>query len=274
MSTNEQMSFLQHLEQLRWHLVRAVVAMVVLAVLAFLNTDILFDKIIFGVKQPDFITFQWLCQLSEWLYATYPSLVASSDVLCIGQNIPDLQNINMSGQFTTHIMASLIAGLVLSFPYVFWEIWLFIKPGLEQNEVKKTRGIVFWVSILFFMGVSFGYFLIAPLSVNFFATYSISDSVTTLPTLSTYITTVTTVVLASGFVFELPVLMSILARIGIISAAFLKKYRKHFVVVALILSAIITPPDIFSQLLVTGPLMLLYEVSIVITARIEKRREV
>lgn len=266
----DQMSFLQHLEQLRWHLVRSVIAIIVLAIVAFVNKSFLFDDIIFAPKQGDFWTFRQLCALSSFLHDLMPGFVTDPKVLCIGQNLPDLQNINMAGQFTTHILASLIAGLVLGFPYLVWELWRFIKPGLSSKEIKNTRGLVFFVSILFAIGITFGYYIISPLSVNFFLTYQISDSVTSIPTLSTYISTVITVVLASGFIFELPVAVYFLTKAGIVSPELLKKYRRHFFVAALILAAIITPPDVFSQLLVCLPLVILYEISIFLSGRILK----
>jgi len=266
-----EMSFLEHLEVLRWHLVRSAAAIVIFALLAFLNKSLLFDTIIFGPKRPDFWTFEQLCSLSNYLYQLLPNIVASADVLCIGQEIPKLQNINMAGQFTSHIMVSLISGFVLAFPYIIWEMWRFIKPGLSTNEQKMAGGLVFWVSVLFLLGISFGYFIISPLSINFLATYSVSEQVQTIPTLSTYISTVTLVVLASGLLFELPILVFALTKLGLITPEFLRKYRRHFFVVALVVSAIITPPDVFSQLLVSIPLVILYEVSIVLSTRIVKR---
>lgn len=270
MSQNDQgeMTFIQHLEVLRFHLMRSAIAVFVFSILAFINKSFLFDQVIFGPKRPDFFTFQKLCQLSEYLNIQLPSFFNDPNLLCIGGDFPALQNIDMAGQFTSHIMVSMIAGLVISFPYILFEMWRFIKPGLEQNERKYARGIVFWASLLFLSGVLFGYYLIAPLSVNFFFTYSISAEVQTLPTLSTYVSTVTGVVLAAGVVFELPLIVYFLSKVGILSPQILKTYRKHFVVVALILSAIITPPDIFSQILVTIPLVFLYEISISISARV------
>lgn len=269
----DEMSFLQHLEMLRWHLIRGIGAIFLVAIVAFLNKSLLFDTIIFGPKQADFVSFQLLCDLSAWLHEALPSIVKSPDVLCIGQDMPDLQNINMAGQFTTHIMVSLIAGFVIAFPYLFWEIWRFIKPGLHSKELKYTRGIVFWTWFLFSSGIVFGYYVITPLSINFLTTYSISSQVQTLPTLSTYISTVTMVVLAAGILFELPILVYFLTKVGLITPAFLKKYRKHFFVIALIVSAIITPPDVFSQILVCLPLVVLYEISISISASILKQED-
>ncbi len=263
-----EMTFIQHLEVLRFHLMRSAIAVFVFSILAFINKSFLFDEVIFGPKRPNFFTFQMLCNFSEWLNQQVPSLVENPDVLCIGGDFPPLQNIDMAGQFTSHIMVSMIAGLVVSFPYILFEMWRFIKPGLEQNERKYASGIVFWASLLFLSGVLFGYYLIAPLSVNFFFTYSISAEVQTLPTLSTYVSTVTGVVLAAGVVFELPLIVYFLSKVGILSPEILRSYRKHFVVAALILSAIITPPDIFSQILVTIPLIFLYEISISISGRV------
>ncbi len=263
-----EMTFIQHLEVLRYHLMRSAIAILGLAIFAFVNKSFLFDTVIFGPKKSDFFTFRKLCELSDFLSQKIPSLVSSPDLLCIGQNFPTLQNIDMAGQFTAHIMVSMIAGLVVAFPYILWEFWRFIKPGLEKNESNYAKGLVFWASLLFMTGVLFGYYLIAPLSVNFFFTYSISPEVTTLPTLSAYVSTVTGVVLAAGIVFELPLIVYFLSKVGILSPKILRTYRKHFVVAALILSAIITPPDIFSQILVTIPLVFLYEISIRISGRV------
>ena len=272
MSEQGEMTFIQHLEVLRYHLMRSAIAIVVLAILAFVNKGFLFDTVIFGPKQGDFLTFQFLCEFSNYLATNLPALISDPDLLCIGQNFPKLQNIDMAGQFTSHIMVSMIAGLVVSFPYILWELWRFIKPGLETSEANYAQGLVFWGSLLFSIGVLFGYYVISPLSVNFFFTYSISDQVETLPTLSAYVSTVTGVVLAAGLVFELPLIVYFLSKVGILSPDILRTYRKHFVVAALILSAIITPPDVFSQILVTIPLMLLYEISIVISGRVTRTK--
>lgn len=268
----EEMSFLQHLEVLRWHLIRSVLAIIVLGFVAFFNKEILFDVIIFGPKDKDFWTFQVLCKLSNYLSTIVPSLI-NADTLCVGQDMPPLQSIVMSGQFTTHIMVSIVAGFILAFPYAFWEIWRFIRPALSEMEQKTSRGIVFFTWVLFIAGVLFGYYLIAPLSVNFFVTYSISDEVQNIFTLGTYISTVTTIVLASGVVFELPILIYFLSKVGLISPQFLRNYRRHSIVVIFILSAVITPPDVFSQLLVSIPLLVLYEISIFISAWVMRSNE-
>lgn len=264
MSEQDEMSFLQHLEIFRWHLIRSVIAVLIVSIAVFLNKSFVFDTVIFAPKEVDFITFKALCKLSVQLHEFFPGFI-DRDAICIGQNMPALQNINMPGQFMTHIMVSIIGGIILAFPYVFWEIWRFIKPALHSGEKNFTKGIVFFTTLLFITGVLFGYYIITPLSVNFFVSYSISSQVINLPTLSTYISTITTIVLACGFVFELPIVVYFLSRVGILSPEILKKYRKHALVGALILSAIITPPDVFSQFLVAIPILLLYEISIIIS---------
>ncbi len=272
MSNTDQneMNFLQHLEELRWHLIRSIASVLIIAIVAFLNKSFVFDVIIFSPKGADFITYQFLCWLSVQLNAFFPTLI-SADVLCIGGNIPQLQDLNMSGQFTTHIMISVVTGFVVAFPYIFWEIWRFIKPGLMDKEKKLSRGTVFFSSFLFTTGILFGYFVIAPLSINFFSTYQVSADVANQFTLSTYISTLTTIVLACGVLFELPIVIYFLTRAGLIYPEMLQVYRKHAVVGAFVLSAILTPPDVFSQFLVTIPLAILYEISIVISRRTVKK---
>ena len=264
------MNFLQHLEELRWHLIRSIASVLIIAIVAFLNKSFVFDVIIFSPKGADFITYQFLCWLSVQLNAFFPTLI-SADVLCIGGNIPQLQNLNMSGQFTTHIMISVVTGFVVAFPYIFWEIWRFIKPGLIDKEKKLSRGTVFFSSFLFTTGILFGYFVIAPLSINFFSTYQVSADVANQFTLSTYISTLTTIVLACGVLFELPIVIYFLTRAGLIYPEMLQVYRKHAIVGAFVLSAILTPPDVFSQFLVTVPLAILYEISIVVSRRTVKK---
>jgi sec-independent protein translocase protein TatC len=271
MSEDQEMSFLQHLEALRWHLVRSVIGITVATIVIFSNKSFVFDVIIFGPKSKDFPTFRALCKLSDWLYIQFPSLMQSKDILCIGQETYELQNIAMSGQFMTHILVSVVGGIIIAFPYVFWEIWRFIKPALQHSEKNYSRGVVFFTSLLFMLGVVFGYYIIVPLSVNFFITYNVSAQVINLPTLSTYISTVTTIVLACGIVFELPIMVYFLTKVGLVTPQILKKYRKHALIGALILSAVITPPDVFSQLLVSVPILFLYEVSIFISRLVIKK---
>jgi len=257
----EEQSFLDHLEVLRWHLIRIVIAVVIAAVVAFLNPNILFDQIIFASKDPSFATYKWLCWLSQTLQL--------GDVFCVLEMPFIIMNISMSGQFSTHIVSSVVAGFVIAFPYIFWEIWRFVKPALHINEKKYSRGVVFYTSLLFTMGVLFGYYAVAPLSVQFLGNYQVSSEVVNQINLNSYISTVTTVCLANGIVFLLPVLIYFLSKLGLITPAFLRQYRRHALVILMVLAAVITPPDIMSLILVTFPLMLLYEVSIKVSARFQ-----
>jgi sec-independent protein translocase protein TatC len=260
-----EMTFLQHLEELRWHLIRAFIAVVAGAIVAFVFKDIIFDHIILAPNNPDFLTNRLLCQLSE---------LVKVPALCINQNPIELISIKMAGQFTTHINISLIAGLIVAFPYVFWEFWSFFKPALYEKEARYARGAVFSASLLFLLGILFGYFVITPLSINFLGSYRVSDLVHNQINISSYIGSVTSVALAAGLTFELPIVAFFLTRIGVITPEFMRKYRKHSIVVILVLAAVITPPDVFSQILVSLPLLLLYEVSIFIAARVVKKRAI
>ncbi len=269
----KEMSFLDHLETLRWNLIRSVVAVVLVSIAAFLNKRLIFDIILFGPKKSDFITYRLFCRLSEKLHQWVPSLVEKGDI-CIGQEMPKLQNITMAGQFTTHITVALIAGIIISFPYIVWEMWRFVKPALRETEKKYTSGVVFFASSLFLTGLLFGYFLVVPLAVNFLLNYQVSEEVINLPTLSNYISLVTMITLACAVVFELPLMIYFLTKIGIVGPEFLRKFRRHSIVAILIIAAIITPsPDIFSQLLVAFPLYFLYEISIFISASVAKKQK-
>ncbi|MDQ2179874.1 twin-arginine translocase subunit TatC [Marinifilum sp. D714] len=261
---DNQMSFLEHLEVLRWHLMRSVIAVLVFAVAAFIFYDFIFDYLILAPKNPDFFTNRMFARVAEF---------TGVEALKINTEPFQVININMAGQFATHISVSLVAGIIASFPYIFYEFWCFIKPALYSNEKKHARGSIFYTSFLFALGVLFGYYLITPLSVHFLGSYSVSDQVMNQINLKSYISSITSIVLASGVIFELPVLIFFLSKIGLVTPEFLKKYRKHSVVLILILSAIITPPDIFSQVLVCLPLMLLYEIGIKISKRIQKKHQ-
>ena len=260
---NTEMHFLDHLEALRWHLVRSAAAVVVFAVVAFLNPEILFDKIILGPKDPNFPTYRFLCWLAE----------KSGVDFCIREIPFSLINIDISGQFSTHLYIAFMAGFVMAFPYFIWEIWRFIKPALTKKEISNSRGIVLATSFLFFAGVLFGYFVVAPLSVNFLGSYQISEQVSNQIGLSSFISTVTMLSFSSGIVFELPVAIFFLSKLGMVSPPFLRKYRRHSMVIILIVAAVITPsPDITSQILVAVPLFLLYEISIGVSAAVERNR--
>lgn len=261
MSTTDQMTFIQHLEEMRWRLIKSVIAILVFAILAFIFKGIIFDKIILAPKNGSFITYRIMCAVSQW---------AGFDGFCITSDF-ELQNINMAGQFTSHIVVSIIAGFIIAFPYVFYQIWSFIKPGLRDTEQKMARGVVFFTTLLFVGGILFGYYLIAPLSVQFLGGYKVSEQVHNIIALNSFITTVTSTTLASGIVFQLPIVIYFLAKAGLITPQILRKYRKHSIVGVLIVAAVITPPDITSQILVAIPLIILYEVGIHIARVVGKK---
>jgi len=258
------MTFLEHLEELRWHLIRAFTVVILVAIVAFIFHKIVFDTIILAPKNPEFLTNRLLCLLGEKV---------NISKLCINQKSFQLISIKMAGQFTIHITTSIFAGIILGFPYLFYEFWRFIKPALYEKEAKHTRGAVTISSLLFLTGVLFGYFVIAPLSVHFLGSYNVSEQVVNQINLKSYIGTITSVTLAAGLTFELPILIYFLSKAGIVTPQFLKKYRRHSIIVILILAATITPPDIFSLVLVTFPLLALYEAGIIISRRIQVKLE-
>ena len=263
-SPEKVMTFWDHLDELRLHILRSLVAIVVLAIIAFLNREIVFDLIILGPSTSDFITNRYLCKLGELL---------SISALCIDDMKLQIINIKMSGQFLTHMYISIVAGFILSFPYILWEIWRFVRPAMHSTERKYSQGGVFISTILFLIGIAFSYFIIVPLTVNFLGTYQVSHEVTNQISLSSYISTVVSVTFAVGVVFELPILVYFLTKIGVLTPMFMKKNRRYMYVILLILSAVITPPDMFSQILVVFPLIGLYEVSIGVSNRIYKKTQ-
>jgi sec-independent protein translocase protein TatC len=265
------MSFLEHLEELRWHIIRSVIAIVVMMIVAFIFKNILFDKIVLAPKNPDFVSNRMFCEFGHYLAGVFN--LKNPDIMCINTNPPNLISIKMSGQITTHIVVALVAGLIAAFPIVIREFWLFFKPALHSNEAKHARGAILASSLLFFVGVLFGYFLLAPLSIHFLNTYQISPDVVNQINVRSFIGTITSICLATGVVFELPIVAYFLTKIGIITPTFMRKYRKHAIVIIFILAAIITPPDVFSQALVAIPLLILYEISIFISAGVIKRKE-
>jgi len=259
-----EMSFWDHLDALRIHLFRSIAAILVLAIVAFINKDFVFDNIILAPKDSSFFTNRMLCKLAD---------LVSVDALCIGNLNLVLQNINMSGQFMTHMYISIFAGLIGALPYVLWELWRFILPALQPNEKTYSKGAVVVSSLLFALGVLFAYYLIVPLTINFFGGYHVSEAVANQISLSSYISTVVSVTFGVGVIFELPILIYFLTKVGVVTPDFLKKNRKTMLVIVLVASAIITPPDIFSQVLVCIPLMGLYELSISISKRVYKKHQ-
>lgn len=262
--SNEEMSFLEHLEELRWHLVRSSVAVVAGAVFCFIKAEFIVDKILFAPKHPEFFT----NRAFGWVARTF-----NSPDLAINTQPFNIVNYDMAGQFTTNLSIAMIGGIVIAIPYIFWEFWSFIKPALYEKERKHASGAVFYSSSLFLIGVLFGYYLIVPLSTHFFGSYRVSAEVPNLINLNSFISAVTTIMLGSGIVFELPIIIYFLSKVGLISFGFLIRYRKHAYVLLLFLAAIITPPDVFSMLVVSGPLILLYELGVFLSKRIEKNRK-
>ncbi len=262
-----EMSFLDHLEDLRWHLIRATLAVLIAGIVAFLAKGFIFDTLIFGPTRSDFATYNMLCKASQLL---------GFDSFCNTEILFEIQSRTMAGQFSAHIWTAITAGFIISFPYVIYEFWNFISPGMHDNERKTSRGFIIVSSLLFFLGVLFGYYVICPLSINFLGSYYVSDKVHNDFDLNSYIGLVRASVLASGLIFELPIVIYFLTKVGLVTPEFLRKHRKYALVIVLILAAIITPPDIASQVIVAIPVLILYQVSIYISKvviRNQKKKE-
>lgn len=258
-----EMSFLDHLEELRWHLIRSTFAIVIIACVAFVFSRFIFDNIIFGPSQMDFPTYRFFCRA-----ATFLGLETD---FCADKLPFTIQSRTMGGQFSADIWTAIWVGFIVGFPYVLYEMWKFISPGLHPNERKHSKGFILIASFLFFLGVLFGYYVVAPLSINFLGTYQVSEIVLNEFDLSSYISTVRTAVIACGILFELPIIIYFLTKVGLITPEIMKKYRKIALVIVLILSAVITPPDVTSQIIVAVPVLILYQVSIYISKVVLKR---
>lgn len=254
---NENMSFLGHLEELRWRLVKAVIAIVIVGSVIFWFREEIVNTLFLRLQYGDFPTFKWACD---------------NFGICFEDVSLDFQSTALGSQFGTSIKMAFIGGFIVAFPFVFYQIWGFVKPGLKQNEVKSVRGITWFITFLFFLGIIFGYYVIAPLTVNFLANFDLTTKVKNDFIIGDFISTIMSTILLTGVLFLLPVLILILSKIGLVTSTFLKKYRKHSFVAVLILAAIITPPDIFTQIIVTIPIMILYELGIFIAKRIEKKK--
>lgn len=263
MEKHNEMSFLDHLEILRWHLIRSIGMILVIGVLGFIFKDFIFDSIIFAPKRGDFPTYGFFCQLGQFMGI-------ESD-FCKKELPFILQNREMSGQFSMAIWTSIWVGFIVGFPYFIYEIWRFIAPALYDNERKIARNFIFATSFLFFLGILFGYFIITPLSINFFANYSISKEVINEIDINSYIGIVRSSVISCGLLFELPIVVYFLTKVGLITPSFLRTYRKHAVILVLFVAAVITPPDVISQIIVSIPILLLYEISIFISQWIFKK---
>jgi len=260
----DEMSFLDHLEELRWHLIRSVLAVVIIGSVAFIFSGFVFDVIIFGPKQMDFPTYKFFCKVATFM--------GFESDFCADELPFTIQSRTMGGQFSADIWTAIWAGFIVGFPYVLYELWKFISPGLHPNEKRHSKGFIFIASALFFLGVLFGYYVVAPLSINFLGTYQVSEIVLNEFDLASYIGAVRTSVIACGVLFELPIIIFFLTKVGIVTPEILKKYRKIALVMVLILAAVITPPDVTSQIIVAVPVIVLYQVSIYIS-KVVLRRE-
>jgi sec-independent protein translocase protein TatC len=257
--SGKEMTFWDHLTELRSRLFKMIIAWFVMTVVAFIYSRYIFDEILLAPKESDFITYRWLCKLGQLIHV---------DTLCLPPMKLSIVNLNLSGQFMTDMTVSMFAGLILGFPFIIYQLWQFIMPALYSKERRYARQAVFVMSFLFILGVLFSYYFMVPWTLNFLGTYQVSSMVVNQISLSSYISTVTSTILGVGVVFELPVVVYVLAKIGIITPALLKNNRKYAFVIILIIAAIITPPDVFSQTIVTIPLYSLYEISILVAKRV------
>ncbi len=261
-----EMSFVDHLEELRWVILRAVIASLIGAAIVGYFYKSFFDGVIMAPSRTNFITYKYMCAAGHKL--------GLGTSLCIEPFSIKLQSNTMVSQFNMAFTFSFVAGFILAFPYIFWQFWKFIKPALNDKERKGVSGVIFWVSLLFFIGIAFGYFFLAPYAFNFFATFSLSDQIVNLPTISDYLGLLLTFSLGCGLAFQLPIVLYFLGKVGVVSAAILKKYFRHAIVVIFIVAAVITPPDGITQLIVATPLVILYWVSILLVAKVNKQAAV
>lgn len=260
-----EMSFVEHLEVLRGHLFRSALAVAIGAVVFIIYNDFFVRNVIMGPTHADFPTYKWLCKFGQ--------MVGLGDKMCMKDLTLKMQSTSVSGQFSMYFTLIFVGGIIVAFPYIFWEFWRFIKPALTKKELSKTKGVIFWVSSLFFLGIMFGYFIIAPYTVNFFANFQLDENIENIWTITSYIDTLVPLILGTGLAFQLPLVMFFLAKVGLMSPGFLRRNRKYAIVVILILAGIITPPDVISQVICTIPLVILYEISIALTAKVQRQKE-
>lgn len=261
-----QMSFLQHLEEFRWHLVRSAAVIALFAITAFCLNDFIFDTVIFGPLRQDFISYKVLCELGH--------KIGAGDVMCMTIKPAHLQTLSASEQFFNHMWISFLCGIILGFPFVLWEFWKFVRPALKNKEIGPVKIFVVIASVLFLIGIFFGYFLLFPMSYNFLINYQVSSSgiVQTQNTFDDYISLISTMTLVAGIIFEMPILVYFLTRMTLLTPQFMRKYRKHAVIIILIAAAVITPsPDVTSQMVVAIPMYLLYELSVFVSAWVIKK---
>jgi sec-independent protein translocase protein TatC len=261
-----EMSFIDHIDELRKHLFRSIIAIVLGAILMGIFNKFIIRKILMGPIHPDFPTYIYLCKLGKYL--------GMGNDLCLTTIHVRMQSNAVAGQFNVFLNVVLIGGFIVAFPYVFLQFWKFIKPALKTNELKGTKGVIFWVSLLFFIGVLFGYFIVAPYTINFFANFSIDENIENIWTIASYFNTMVPLMLGSGIAFQLPLVLYFLAKIGVVSSGYLRKYRKHAILIIVIVTSIITPPDMLSTIICSIPLIFLYEISIFLCIKVEKKRNV
>ncbi len=266
-STKEEMTFFDHIEELRWHILRSILVWASAAISIFVFRGFIFDDVILAPTKSNFVSYQALCSFGKWLHL--------GDSFCMPPVVIDFQYNTVTGPFSSALSIAMIGGLIVAFPFIFWELWRFIKPALSPKEIKYARGSIFWVSLCFFSGAAFAYYLLAPFTFNFLATFTIgtSQSIKYMPSINDYVETLTNLTLGCALAFQLPILAFVLAKIGLITGSLLRKYFKFAFVIILVVAAIITPsPDWTSQFLVAIPLLILYWISIILASRVEKQR--
>jgi sec-independent protein translocase protein TatC len=266
-STKEEMTFFDHIEELRWHILRSLLVWASAAISIFVFRGFIFDDVILAPTKSNFVSYQALCSFGKWLHL--------GDSFCMPPVVIDFQYNTVTGPFSSALSIAMIGGLIVAFPFIFWELWRFIKPALSPKEIKYARGSIFWVSLCFFSGAAFAYYLLAPFTFNFLATFTIgtSQSIKYMPSINDYVETLTNLTLGCALAFQLPILAFVLAKIGLITGSLLRKYFKFAFVIILVVAAIITPsPDWTSQFLVAIPLLILYWISIILASRVEKQR--
>lgn len=254
---DQEMSFLDHLEELRWRIVKSVIAILVFAIAMWFFKEWVIQNLFIAMTKPNFISFRMMC---EWFG------------LCSDEIPVNFQSTKVGAQFTYALLLSIVGGFIVAFPYVFNQLWGFVKPGLRENEKQVVKGITFYVTILFLLGVVFGYLVVAPLCIQFFGYFTMAPEFQNIWMIGSFMSLIISSVIFTGILFLLPVVIYILSKIGVVTPEFLKKYRKHAIVGVLILSAIITPPDFISQIIVSVPIIILYEVGIIISKRVERAR--
>jgi len=263
---NVEMSFIDHLEELRWHLIRCVIAILIAAIAFFIYVREIVHNVLLAPTQDTFVTYGWLCRASHSL--------GLGDAVCMDGVKATFLSTQLTGQFISSFTISFVGGFVVAFPYIIWEFWRFVKPALSAKEKRSTVGVIFWVSFLFFLGIAFGYFILTPFMVNFYFSYSLSPLIEIKPTFSDYLENMIYTTVGVGLLFQMPLFVMILAKVGILTARFLRKYRRHAFVIIVIAAAIITPStDPFSLIIVTIPLYLLFEASIILASRINKKQD-